>query len=267
MTDIEKAIYYAKRRIDKTELMTTAIKSKYLNVFKRICTLTYNQGVAPSYFTFEKYIQLQNKVDGEINKLMRDLYQIIEQYSIACSSLAMNKNDREDELDVIGYINRPIDGRDINARLAEYGEKAKYEFEAFVAAGLILNKSVNAVFTDFKASLFNPYSSVYIKEVMALKNAKIAAKRLLSRGISYGSGKYIATMNSIFRLGEGTQDYAYNWADEQYMALNGAIGYIVFRGSSYPCQACDDNTGFHPIGSYALPVHPRCVCYKVPVYK
>jgi hypothetical protein len=266
MTDIEKAIYYAKRRIDKTELMTTAIKSKYLNVFKRICTLTYNQGVAPSYFTFEKYIQLQNKVDGEINKLMRDLYQIIEQYSIACSSLAMNKNDREDELDVIGYINRPIDGRDINARLAEYGEKAKYEFEAMIAAGLLLSKPINAVFNDYKAFLLQPYSSALIKEVRAQKGVKIAAKRLLTRNVSFGAGKYISTTSSLYRLGEGTLNYVYHWADEIYMQRNGAIGYNVYRGSSYPCQACDDVVGFHPIGSYVLPVHPRCVCYKVPIY-
>lgn len=267
MTDIDKAIYYAKRRIEQAEMMTIALRAKYVNAFHRICTLAYNQGVVPSYFTFAKYASLDTKVNSEINRLMRDLYEIMERYCISAASLARNKNDREDDLDIIAYINRPIEGRDINARLAEYGEKAKYEFEAFIAAGLILNKSVNAVFTDFKASLLNPYSSVYIKEIISLKNAKIAATRLLSKGISYGSGKYVSTMNSIFRLGEGTQDYAYNWADERYMALNGAIGYNVFRGSTYPCQACDDNTGFHPIGSYALPVHPRCVCYKVPVYK
>lgn len=267
MTDTEKAIYYARRRIEQTELMTTAVKSKYLNTFKRICTMTYNQGVVPSYFTFAKYVALDKKVDKEIDKLNRDLYQIMERYAIACATLAMNKNDREDELDVIGYINRPIDGVDINARLADYGEKAKYEFEAMIAAGLLLSKPINAVYNDFSTFLLQPYSSVSIKGVLAEKGAKIAATRLLTRGISFGAGKYVSTMSSLYRLGEGTQNYAYNWADEVYMQRNGAIGYNVYRGSSYPCQACDDNVGFHPIGSYALPVHSRCMCYKIPIYR
>lgn len=264
MNDKERAVYYAKRKIEQIEMLNEAIKAKYLNAFKRVLTLS--QGVSPSYFQFAKHFRLNELTDSVINRLVRDLYRLIEDCAIRESELAMLKNESEDEVDIIAYINRPIDGRDINARLADYGEKAKYEFEAFVAAGLLLNKPVNAVFNEFKASYTRPYSSTLIKEVLGLKGAQIAANRLLTRGVSYGSGKYVATINSLVRLGEGTANYSYGFADEEYMRRNGAVGYDVYRGSSYPCAACDDVVGFHPIGSYVLPVHPACMCYAVARY-
>lgn len=266
MNDKERAVYYAKRKIEQIEMLNSAIKAKYLNAFKRVLTLSYGQGVNPSYFQFSKHFRLNELTDSVINRLVRDLYRLIEDCAIRESELAMLKNESEEEVDIIAYINRPIDGRDINVRLADYGEKAKYEFEAFVAAGLLLNKPVNAVFNEFKASYTKPYSSTLIKEVIALKGAQIAANRLLTRGVSYGAGKYVATANSLIRLGEGTANFAYGFADEELMQKNGAIGYDVYRGSSYPCAACDDVVGFHPIGSYVLPVHPRCMCYAVPRY-
>jgi len=266
MNDKERAVYYAKRKIEQIEMLNGAIKAKYLNAFKRVLTLSYGQGVNPSYFQFSKYFGLNNLVNNAVNALVKDLYDIMERYAIKEADLARLKNEREDEVDIIAYINRPIKGRDINARLADYGEKAKYEFEAFVAAGLLLRKPINATLAEFKASYTNPYSSPLIKEVLGLKGAQIAANRLLTRGVSYGSGKYVATINSLVRLGEGTANYSYGFADEEYMRRNGAVGYDVYRGSSYPCAACDDNVGFHPIGSYALPVHPRCQCYAVPRY-
>ena len=49
---------------------------------------------------------------------------------------------------------------------------------------------------------------------------------------------------------------------------DGAVGYYVFRGSSYPCDLCDSACGFHPLTdmSFFPPLHPHCCCGAVPIY-
>ena len=48
---------------------------------------------------------------------------------------------------------------------------------------------------------------------------------------------------------------------------NGAIGYTIHRGSGFDCPYCESFTGVvHPMTECLLPLHPRCVCYSVPVY-
>lgn len=266
MTDLETAKYYARRRIEKEQQMSEDMARAYIRAFNRVLTLSFASGVSPSMFAFSRHFELDEKVKTAINKLVADLYSIVEKYSFINLEYAKQKNKRDEDLDIVGYINRPIKGNDINGRLAEYGENAKLEFEAYVAAGLLLKKPTNAILNEFKTHFRQPYTSGLLREAWGLKGAQIASVRLLSKGISFGSGKYTSTFNSFARLGGATTDFGFNWADHQYMSRNGAIGYQVFRGSSYPCQICDDNTGFHIIGDISLPVHSRCMCYATPVY-
>jgi len=266
MSDIETAKYYAKRRIEQEEAMSKELLKAYLYAFSRAIKLTASSGVSPSYFAFSRNLQLDAKVDKVMDKLVADLYAIIEKYSFKNMDLAKAKNAREDDLDIVAYINRPIKGQDINGRLAGYSENAKLEFEAFIAAGLLLTKPVNAVISEFGAYFNNPYGSPMIREAWSDKAAKIASIRLLSRGVSFGAGKYVASFNSLDRLGRATTNYGFNFADNEYMKRGGAIGYIAYRGSNYPCDLCDNNRGFHPISDLTLPVHSRCCCYGVAVY-
>lgn len=266
MTDIEIAKYYAKRRIEKEEQMSKELLRAYTNAFSRALTVTLSSGVSPSYFNFSKYFTLDAKIDKIMDRLVSDLYAIIEKYAYINMEYAKQKNGRDDDLDIVGYINRPIKGVDLNGRLAKYSDNAKLEFEAFIASGLLLGKSENTVSSEFKAYYDKPYSSPMLRDSWSEKGAKIAAIRLLTKGISFGAGKYVSSFNSFDRLGRGTTNFAFNYADNEYMRRNGAIGYVVYRGSSYPCDICDNNRGFHAINDLTLPTHSRCVCYATPVY-
>ena len=266
MTDLETAKYYAKRRLEKEQQMSKEMAKAYLYAFSRVAKLTASSGVAPSFFSFSRYLELDGKVDKVMAKLVADLYKIIEKYAYINLDYAKAKNDTDEDIDIVGFINRPVKGIDINGRLAEYSANAKLEYEAFVAAGLLLSKPTDAVISEFETYYTNPYASPMVKSGWAEKGAKIAAIRLLTKGVSFGSGKYTASWNSIERAALGINNYGYGWADNEYMKRNGAIGYMVYRGSSYPCAICDDNARFHPITEISLPVHSRCCCYALPVY-
>lgn len=266
MTDLETAKYYAKRRLDKEQQMSKDMLRAYIYAFSRALSLTASSGVSPSYFAFSRHLQLDAKVNKVMDKLVADLYNIIERYAYDNLAFAKQKNNREDDLDIVGYINRPIRGSDLNGKLAEYGENAKLEYEAYIAAGLLLSKPTNAVLSEFQTYYDNPYGSPMVRDSWSEKGAKIAAIRLLTKGVSFGAGRYVSAFNSFSRAGRATTDYAFNYADNEFMRRNGALGYQVYRGSSFPCEACDSNTGFHYINDISLPVHGHCLCYATPVY-
>ena len=52
------------------------------------------------------------------------------------------------------------------------------------------------------------------------------------------------------------------------MEQNGAIGYWQYRGSDYPCDICDEEVGFHPLGDmeYDDFPQPNCYCGRIPIY-
>jgi len=81
------------------------------------------------------------------------------------------------------------------------------------------------------------------------------------------SHKGLSSFHLIERLTRFAIADAWMHADIDYMKTNGAIGYMQFRGSSYPCEPCDDLVGFHNIDEYTLPVHANCKCYAVPIYE
>jgi hypothetical protein len=266
--DIDNAKIYAKRKIYNINVLSDKIKKEYIKSFSKILLLVYQQGYSPSFFQFEKYMGLNNQVDNEINLLSLKLYKLIEDASIDIVRLSKEKNRQNDDIDIIGYINKPYNGKDLNMRLGDYCSGSKMEFEGYIAAALILSKPINIVLNDFKANLGNIYASSIIRDAMADKSGRIASKMILNKGISYGIGKYKNSLNSLIRLGRAIPNYAFGYVDEIYMRQSGAIGYYVLRGSSYPCQACDDVVGFYDLrlNSEVLPVHPNCMCFAVPVY-
>ena len=61
---------------------------------------------------------------------------------------------------------------------------------------------------------------------------------------------------------------AWGRAEQEYGEKNGAIGFRVFRGSSYPCAICDDECAYvHKVGEMVVPVHANCRCYIVFIYE
>ena len=258
----------AKRRIAIQDELTEKVKEAYLRAFRRAATATYASGLAPSYFEFKKSFLLDAEINVILDSLIADIYKLILQYSDQVDRLAKLKNQTEEQSDYLPFVFRNIKGKNIEDRLQGYKEDSKYEFEAFLAASMLLKRPISFVVQDFSQYATTPYASPTVKSVLSNKIPfLISARMLLRKGIVYGqSGKYNSALNSLTRLSEGSVADAFGFGDLDYMRKSGAIGYFVSRGSSYPCQVCDDNTGFHPITEMTLPVHPRCMCYAVPVF-
>lgn len=82
-----------------------------------------------------------------------------------------------------------------------------------------------------------------------------------------GSGNSYQVGKSAWMLLNYTSMTAYSDALAMKWAGRGAIGYYVFRASTYDCPLCDEQCGFlHPLTEMVVPVHPHCVCVTIEAY-
>lgn len=82
-----------------------------------------------------------------------------------------------------------------------------------------------------------------------------------------GSGNSYQVGKSAWMLLNVTSMEAYNDALSRRWTSTGAIGYYVFRASTYDCPICDEQCGWlHPLTDMAIPAHPNCCCVTVEAY-
>lgn len=236
--DIKTAKEYIRKRISTELRMNLFLDSKLIEAAKEIVSLAYKYNIPPTLFSFDYDTVLSHEVDSIINRLKDELYQ--EELLYATST------PRESSNVLIPYILRDINNSNFNDRLNLYTNRFKMELEDFIVGGLALGYSATKTIDLVMKSYKDPYVNPNMKERKRSGFSAYARLKLLTRH---------------------TIADAWMHADELWMQKNGAIGYMVYRGSSYPCSICDMMVGYHPINDYVLPVHPNCCCYAVPIFK
>ena len=139
-------------------------------------------------------------------------------------------------------------------RLNDYCDKYRDELMLLIGAGLALGIEGKALVKSIGENLKHPYANPLLADG-------------ISAPLTYGRGR----TNSMFTALSGLTRYGIesawmkNW--EIKTISDGAIGWIVQRGSSYPCPQCDENCGFHSISDGTeLPQHLSCCCFAIPIY-
>ena len=87
-------------------------------------------------------------------------------------------------------------------------------------------------------------------------------------GAKYGKGTPESILKGLTLTNQTMVNQAYQYGRILRYRHDGAIGYRVYRNSTYDCPVCDELCiGIHPLDEIVLPAHPRCVCYTKPVYE
>ena len=236
-SDILEAKEYIRKRLDAELAMEHYLDRQLLKAAREIVSLAYSYNIPPTQFSFDYDMVLSFKVSQIIAKLKT----LIEEYDIM---LALSTPKMEEET-LTEHIFREIDGITYSQRLNTYTNKFKSELESFISAGLIAGLSSSGLTNEIKKTYKHP------------KQGSIISDKV----------KGFSSYSRLLLLARHTIADAWMYADGEWMRKNGAVGYMVYRGSSYPCSVCDMTVGYHPINDYVLPVHPNCMCYAVPVYK
>ena len=158
------------------------------------------------------------------------------------------------------YIGGKIFGETFSARNGRYLSNFAEDIVKMIKAGAILGYSDDKILSAIRTGYKNPYAASIITKAQS-KDINIANP-------SYGRGFYRSSYQNIMRNVRHTIALAWGRAEQEYGEKNGAIGFRVFRGSSYPCAICDDECAYvHKVGDMVVPVHANCRCYIEFIYE
>lgn len=218
-------------------------------------------------FRFSEDESLNKKVNEIISRLREDLYSDIEERSLIVKQIAEEKEDSKvDDAIVIAFLLSKIKGNTLKERINLYTGQLKSEVESFISAGIASGLSKDEILTQWLTNVKSPYAAKIMRDAMS--GSGFAATRIQSKGIHYGTGRYISSFDNLKRLAITTIGQTYNHARQFAANIKGAYGWYTVRGSSYPCSLCDSETGiFHPITESFLSYHPNCCCQQIFVYK
>lgn len=246
-SDIEAAKEYLRQRIECEQAMTTLLESAMKEAAEKIVDICYSAGINPQLF---RYSDLPVRVQFDIDAVIEWLRDAINDYFLTLA-IADHEENRDK---ILPFILGENHGQTFDERLSDYCSKYRDELMMLIGAGLFLGVTKMVLVKSIGENLKHPY-----------------ANQLLAEGIedplTYGRGR----TNSMFTALSGLTKYGIESAWMRHWELkteaDGAIGWLVQRGSSYPCPQCDDNCGFHSIEEGTqLPQHLSCCCFAVPIY-
>lgn len=245
--DIEAAKEYLRQRLDAERSMTYNLEIVMREAAEQIVEILYSAKIHPTVGSYEN---LPSKVQIEIDAVVEWLKETIDDYFLTLA-IADHEENRDKILPFILGLNH---GQTFAERLNDYCGKYRDELMLLIGAGLFLGVGKSALVKSIGDNLKHPYANQLLADG-------------IGEGVSYGRGR----TNSMFTAISGLTKYGIESAWMRHWELkteaDGAIGWLVQRGSSYSCPQCDDNCGFHSIDEGTqLPQHLSCCCYAVPIY-
>lgn len=150
-------------------------------------------------------------------------------------------------------------GKTFKERASEQTHRVAEDMAKILFAADFLNMPSRVVEDEWR----KPY---FVSGAIARANARGADIQIPA----YGRGISTSGAEQLLKNIDNTVALAWGYEDYDYALRNGALGFYVFRGSSYPCQTCQEQCGvFHPMSEAVWshpPFHANCVCYAVYVF-
>lgn len=259
-SDIEDAKRFLRSRINAEVSMKNHLQEYFYEAAKRIVAISYRYGTTPSQFRFSRNVAMMNEIIDVINWLK----EIIE---YAMDTLAsFNEKDDEDKNLLLLTIKGKYKGKTFEQRFDDYIERYQLELETAIAAGLLLNHTEESVVKAIKVNMRHPYSNPIIKD--AIEEGGGVQSILAGGKPNYGVGHTNSALTGIEDLTRWIIASGWMASRDKKMIKSGAIGFMSYRGSSYPCAQCDDETTYvHQFGvDPHPPYHNHCKCFTVPIY-
>jgi len=185
-----------------------------------------------------------------------DIEKYISAYSKAsCKILGIDSENTDEFLkgDIYGLTTKERN----TAYLANFAE----DIVRMIKAGTLMNYTDQQILSSVRTSYKDPYKSSVVTKAQK-KDINIATP-------SYGKGYYRNAYQNIVRNAKQVISIAWGRAEQEYGKENEAIGFTVHRGSSYPCEVCQNEVdkGVHTFKDAFPPFHVGCVCYTKFIFK
>ena len=249
------------RVIDEMAKAKGDIEKRYRNKIPEIIRECMAFAYLGKSFTFDANAELDRKVNQKLIALSDEIMEDIEARAKRCIEYA---EDEEDEDAILAYMKREQNGEDLLSRIDKHNSNFRYFLEGWMAIGIVNGLSQGSLLANIMTYMANPYISPLWQD--AFKEGYLS-NSIRTRGYSFGKGNMRNPIDALMVLAQDSINRAFQQGRFLRFGKVGAIGYTIHRGSSFDCPYCDSFTGIvHPMTENLLPLHPRCVCYSIPVY-
>lgn len=194
--------------------------------------------------------------DNVTKDLSSQIVDVTNGYARTC--LSFRKYD-DGEKDLKKYMEDVHYGKTFEQRTDTYTKRYVSDIVELILACYALDYPKDKTLYTIQNSYKDPFNSPVIG--LAIKSGEYTRKEH-----NYGVGRTNVASTAIYNNVENTIALAYSEIDHNYASFNGANGFYVYRGSSYPCAECQSHVGFHKMGDEYPPFHGHCVCYAVYIY-
>jgi hypothetical protein len=278
--DIKAAKAYILKRSDVANELADLIGDLLTEAAVKIVQIAYKYNFPGDVFTIGASPEQQQEINVVMDELEQRIYEMLEDKIFAQmpqedSNGAVIPMSAERKAALLAFmLALGHKNQNLRSTLYNYQWRFLYDLEAAIAALKLANVNLSKAITKIRSHIGSIYTMSEVQAAIRRPNNVMAAF-LRSAGVPHnpdGSPNlqgvpregYNAIINSI-RI---TNDLV--WGHNQLLNFidRNAAGFYVLRGSTYPCRACDDNTGFHPMTEQEAmpPIHPHCCCYTIPIF-
>lgn len=272
--------------------MTQEIRDRYESALEKLRSVVTRTGDARDRIqalirdtASRLYDTLERDPSADTDEIIEDFKGLVEEIALEnMRSAAREAQDEDDEDAADVALTLTLSRVDLTTPVKRYATALSQEVKWFVAGGFAYN-ALREYMKDplgfLAAESMKPAqkgrATKQSEGRMTLAPVFMDGKRRRSLSevltdfrhsiTAVGSGNSYQVGKSVWMFLNVTSMEAYNDALAMKWAGKGAVGYYVFRASTYDCPLCDEQCGFlHPLAEMVVPIHPHCVCVTIEAY-
>jgi hypothetical protein len=270
--DMKAAKKYVLQR-DAVAKAAWDLASDYIMEYvERIVRVAYKYDIPPEKFSFDSSVnkRMMEEIADIMNEMDEDLYELLQVESTSCTK------DKDNKLWLIALL-LTLGHRQMNLRdtLHAYEWRMLHQTGALIASAKHKNMSQSDATRMIRKYIGNVTQSPQFQETLPYRQLysnlfiNNGGKATFPDGTPNISGVPVDGYNAIRQLYGNA--IATIWMKNQLLEWsqdNRIAGFYQLRGSNYPCNICDEETGFYEGVDPNMPfnTHPRCQCYRIPIY-
>ena len=263
--DIQSGKKFVLRRESASNILASLIDSMLADAAANITQIAYRYGVKPTEFQISTIYNpsMFAEISQVLDELEDEILDLTESYSLKCTKNEDKKLWLLPWILALGKGNKGL-RRSLEDRLWIFSR----DIEAMIAAAMTAKMDVTRAISTIRSNLHTSYQMPGMQAAFA-RSSLYKAQYIRTHGVKKGNrGSSNSESNNIIRFAKTTVQMAWMRYHHRLYEEQGAAGYYVLRGSTFPCELCDSMTGFHPIDDIdGYPMyHAHCQCFTVPVF-
>lgn len=262
--DVRKGKRFILRREATAQLLEKKVDDILAILAEEIVKLCYAYNVDPLTFTLtdDYNPRLMEEVSELMDEAEAEILELIDNYATRCSD-----DRRRRELLALWIATLGSCGRNLRQVTHGYLYKFMRDIEAAIAAMRYAQAPVSKAVTLVKTYMHQIYNMPEVRMAFTRAN-QFKALYIQTRGVNPGAvGLSNNGSTNLTNMAKITLQMS--WMRSQLMDFreDGAVGYYQLRGSTFKCDICSMEEGFH----YGIPddiewPHANCRCYRIPVF-